>query len=453
MDHRTWDTAREDGRRASEDCSATAEENPAALVIRWRIARHEAGADGDPGKDDETEVSARGLDGPAGSLEEPAKAGAGRRTKGAGPRVEPLEWAPSPWRTWASREHAEWWPSEWTRKPEDRPRTGETRPCLPTSDPGTARSISNNDDCQRSQINLFGPAKDFSKIEIRSEVVTTLNVGAGEGETGRPRGRCWSPGGTAEPSGWRGTPSIARSPELRWWGEGIVCHPPCEEKPLLWCCRKRQPPCDPVEKTETGEDPVGQQAGPWRLWRTPRCGRPTGLKRSDDRDGAPHPTSEAADQKCRSGDTWQRDTPRDRRGRWSHHWRSRRHSIYADTGSPRSWRSQDRWRQSWRDRNHSLPPGTRWASEERTPRSDSHKLAVGEAQDWNSAAVDCSREMRSADVEARKEVESMTTPRNWTISEGTRSEFWGLTTIPQLLTKLGNSLKIPEEGLPRGWLD
>ena len=43
------------------------------------------------------------------------------------------------------------------------------------------RSISNNDDCQRSQINLFGPAKDFSKIEIRAEVVTTLNVGAGEG--------------------------------------------------------------------------------------------------------------------------------------------------------------------------------------------------------------------------------------------------------------------------------
>ena len=68
-----------------------------------------------------------------------------------------------------------------------------------------------------------------------------------------------------------------------------MCHPPCEEKPLLWCCRKRQPPCDPVEKTGTGEDPVGQQAVPWRLWRTPRGGRPTGLKRSDDRDGHPTP--------------------------------------------------------------------------------------------------------------------------------------------------------------------
>ena len=77
------------------------------------------------------------------------------------------------------------------------------------------RRRSNNDDCRRWQINLFGSAKDFSKIEIRSGLVTTLNVGAGEGETGRPRGRCWSPGGTAEPGGWRGTPSSARSPEPR----------------------------------------------------------------------------------------------------------------------------------------------------------------------------------------------------------------------------------------------
>ena len=68
-----------------------------------------------------------------------------------------------------------------------------------------------------------------------------------------------------------------------------MCHPPCEEKPLLWCCRKRQPPCDPVEKTGTGEDSVGQQAVPWRLWITPPGGRPTGLKRSDDRDGHPTP--------------------------------------------------------------------------------------------------------------------------------------------------------------------
>ena len=35
-------TAREDGRRASEDCSAIAEEKPAALGKRWRGARHEA---------------------------------------------------------------------------------------------------------------------------------------------------------------------------------------------------------------------------------------------------------------------------------------------------------------------------------------------------------------------------------------------------------------------------
>ena len=38
---RGW-TAREDGRRASEDCSAIAEEKPAALGKRWRVARHEA---------------------------------------------------------------------------------------------------------------------------------------------------------------------------------------------------------------------------------------------------------------------------------------------------------------------------------------------------------------------------------------------------------------------------
>ena len=68
-----------------------------------------------------------------------------------------------------------------------------------------------------------------------------------------------------------------------------MCHPPCEDKPLLWCCRKRQPPCDPVEMTGTGEDPVGQPAVPWRLWMMPPGGRPTGLKRSDDQDGHPTP--------------------------------------------------------------------------------------------------------------------------------------------------------------------
>ena len=168
MDHRTWYTAREDGRRASEDCSATAEEKPAAVVHRWRVARHEAWADGDPGREDETEASSRGLDGTAGTLEEPAKAGPGSRTKGAGPSGESREWVPSPWRLGASREHAEWQPHEGTRKPEGRPRTGETRPCLLTSDPGKGRSRSNNDDWLRWEINLFEPAKVFSKIERRS---------------------------------------------------------------------------------------------------------------------------------------------------------------------------------------------------------------------------------------------------------------------------------------------
>ena len=101
------------------------------------------------------------------------------------------------------------------REPGDRPRTGETRPCLLTGDPGMVRSISSNDDLRRSQINRFGPATVCLKIEIRSCLGTTLNEGAGEGETTRPRGRCWSPAGTAEPGRWRATPTSAGSPEPR----------------------------------------------------------------------------------------------------------------------------------------------------------------------------------------------------------------------------------------------
>ena len=82
MDHCTWYTAREDGRRASADCSAIAEEKPAALGKRWRGARQEAWANWDPGRDDETEARAGGIDGTVGSLEEPARAGPGPKTKG-----------------------------------------------------------------------------------------------------------------------------------------------------------------------------------------------------------------------------------------------------------------------------------------------------------------------------------------------------------------------------------
>ena len=39
--------------------------------------------------------------------------------------------------------------------------------------------------------------------------------GAGEGETMRPLGRCWSPGGTAEPDRWTATPTSAGAPEPR----------------------------------------------------------------------------------------------------------------------------------------------------------------------------------------------------------------------------------------------
>ena len=49
-------------RRANKDCSATAEENPAALVNRRRVSRHEAVACGDPGSGAESEAGAGGLD-------------------------------------------------------------------------------------------------------------------------------------------------------------------------------------------------------------------------------------------------------------------------------------------------------------------------------------------------------------------------------------------------------
>ena len=77
------------------------------------------------------------------------------------------------------------------------------------------RSKSNNDDFLRWQISRFGPARVFVKTERRSCLATTQNGGAGEGETGRPPGRCWSPGETAELGGWRGTLASARSPETR----------------------------------------------------------------------------------------------------------------------------------------------------------------------------------------------------------------------------------------------
>ena len=179
MDHRTWYTARQ--RRLLRHCGAETSGSRKSLERRqaWSLSWLRPGERWrDRGKHKSPWRA-------GGTLEEPAKAGAGRRTKGAGPRVEPLGWAPSPWRPGATREHAE-------------------------------------------------------------------------------RGRCWSPGGTAEPGGWRGTPSSARSPEPRCWGEETGCHPPCEGKPPQWWWRKRQPPCDPVEMTGTGEDPVSQLAVPWR---------------------------------------------------------------------------------------------------------------------------------------------------------------------------------------------
>ena len=58
-------------------------------------------------------------------------------------------------------------------------------------------------------------AKTFLKTERRSCLATTLNVGAGGGETERPRGHCWSPEEIEEPGGWKETPSNVRSPGPR----------------------------------------------------------------------------------------------------------------------------------------------------------------------------------------------------------------------------------------------
>ena len=41
--------------------------------------------------------------------------------------------------------------------------------------------------------------------------------------------------------------------------------------------------------TGTGKDPVVHLAVPWRLWTTPPVGRPTGPKRTDDREGHLNP--------------------------------------------------------------------------------------------------------------------------------------------------------------------
>ena len=67
----------------------------------------------------------------------------------------------------------------------------------------------------------------------------------------------------------------------------------------------------------------------------------------------------------------------------------------------------------------------------KTPRSNSHMHAVGEAQNRNTAAVDRSREMRSTNGEALKEVESMTTYRYCITWEGMRLDFLGWMTIPK----------------------
>ena len=57
------------------------DENPAALVKRLRVSRHEGEACGDPGKGCETEAGAGGCDGEAEQPEGPATGEGGRETK------------------------------------------------------------------------------------------------------------------------------------------------------------------------------------------------------------------------------------------------------------------------------------------------------------------------------------------------------------------------------------
>ena len=64
------------------------DENPAALVKRLRVSRHEDEARGDPGKGRETEAGAGGRDGKAERSEGPATGEGGREAKLAEARKE-----------------------------------------------------------------------------------------------------------------------------------------------------------------------------------------------------------------------------------------------------------------------------------------------------------------------------------------------------------------------------
>ena len=347
MDHRTWYTAREDGWRASKDCSAIAEEKPAALGKRWRGARHEAWADGDPGRDDETESSSGGLDGTVGSLEEPSRAGPGPKTKGAEPSGEPQEWVPSPWRPGASREYAD-----------DSHRMERVSPkAVPVLE---------------KRVRACWP-----RILERGEVNRTTMSGRGCKET------IWT--GHSLLKDRKTVMCIDHSGCGSWWGRDRASARTLSEsgrncgarrmerdsiqRKIAWAkVLRRGDQVPPSLRREVTAVVLSQKTAtvrPWRAdrnWKSPSwiassspalidnavcwgSHRPEATWQSR---WAPELTAEVSDQKCRSGDTWRRDTPRDRQGR-SQHRRTGRHIIYTNTGASRSWRDQERWRQSWRD--------------------------------------------------------------------------------------------------------
>ena len=66
------------------------DENPAALVKRLRVSRHEDEACGDPGRADETEAGGGGRGVLAELPEVPATAGGSPETMASGAKTEPL---------------------------------------------------------------------------------------------------------------------------------------------------------------------------------------------------------------------------------------------------------------------------------------------------------------------------------------------------------------------------
>ena len=149
---------RDDGRRAKEACTATAEEKLAALVNRWIVSRHEGPACGDPGSADETVAGRGGLVVREEPPKEPSTTGGGPRTTDAEASKGPPKASPTPEEEWTTAER---------RKLGDHLRTGGARPSTPKEGLGRARNKRSSGDCQRWQIGRSSPATDTPKIKTQ----------------------------------------------------------------------------------------------------------------------------------------------------------------------------------------------------------------------------------------------------------------------------------------------